>query len=422
MMHCPTRLRPALAALALLLAHASLVACGNAVASAGSRASDSLANVARTKDTVALPTGVTLAYVEMGPAGGEPVAFLHGITDTSRSFRDVLPRLSELRPELRLLALDLRGHGDSSMPDPARCRSTPEACFRVADYAKDTIAFLDAKGIERANLVGHSLGSFVAQEVALTHPDRVTRIALIASSASVVGHPAIQDFLLAGLVEGPWKEALEAKGLQWPDQAYEKTPLDADPSAEQWLLANWVTEPTADPRLLAEIASDTARVRLGTWLGAGRAVLEFDSRERLRGLTVPTLALWPVQDPMFLEQPHQRELIDALHAATRDCGLHFTWKQYGRAPLPESGIPDREISHNMHWGPADAVAKDLALFLREGGEPTRDLVYADPLDPQSLVVDRGATKVIEGRPPAGAFATKANCRAQHVREGSPGSP
>jgi pimeloyl-ACP methyl ester carboxylesterase len=402
------RPRLALAALALLSAHASLVACGDAIASAGSR--DSLANVARTKHMVALPSGVTLAYVEMGPAGGEPVVFLHGITDTSRSFHDILPRLGELRPELRLFALDLRGHGDSSMPDPARCRSTPETCFRVADFTQDMIAFLDAKGIERANLVGHSLGSLVAQDVALTHPDRVTRIALIATSASVVGHPAIQDFLLAGLVEGPWQQSLEAKGLRWPDEAYEKTPLDADPSAEQWLLANWVTEPTADQRLLAEIASDTARVRLGTWLGAGRAVLEFDSRERLRGLTVPTLVLWPVQDPMFLEQPYQRELIDALHAATRDCGLHFTWKQYGRVPLPESGIPDRDISHNMHWGADEAVAKDLALFLREGGEPTRDLVYADPLDPRRLVVDRGATKVIEGRPPAGASSPRTDCR------------
>lgn len=61
-------------------------------------------------------------------------------------------------------------------------------------------------------------------------------------------------------------------------------------------------------------------------------------------------------------------------------------------------------------GPAEAVAKDLALFLREGGEPTRDLVYADPLNPQSLVVDRGAAKVIEGRPASGAFAPKTDCR------------
>jgi hypothetical protein len=64
----------------------------------------------------------------------------------------------------------------------------------------------------------------------------------------------------------------------------------------------------------------------------------------------------------------------------------------------------------MHWGPDEAVAKDLALFLREGGEPTRDLVYADPLDPRRLVVDRGATKLIEGRPRAGAFSPRTDCR------------
>lgn len=404
--------RPILAGLALLVTVSSpwsLAACGGA-ASAGAGADPAAGSEVVAKRTVALPTGVTLAYVELGSTGGEPVVLLHGITDTSTSFLDTARHLAELRPDLRLLAVDLRGHGDSSMPDPALCRSAPQECFRVADFAADTIAFLDRLGVARAYLVGHSLGTLIAQELALEHPERVRRIALIATTASVVGNPAIQDFLVTSLVEGTWRPALEAKGVRWPEAAYELRPVDADPEVADWLLANWVTEPTADPRLLRRIAPETAQVAIGTWLGAGRAVLEFDTRQRLRGLTVPALVLWPVQDPMFLEQPHQRELLDALHAATRDCGLHFTWKQYGRAPLPASGVPDGDISHNLHWGPAREVARDLATFLREGGEPTRDEVYADPADPKRLLVEPGAARMIEGRPRTGAPAGGAACR------------
>jgi pimeloyl-ACP methyl ester carboxylesterase len=423
-MKWPSPSRTALAAFALATAQLSFAACGDAIASARAVSADpSARRPALDKQTIALPTGVELAYLELGARSGEPVVFLHGITDTSRSFLDTARHLAALRPELRLLALDLRGHGASSMPDPGSCRSAPERCFRVADFAADTIAFLDALVIPSAHLVGHSLGSLTAQEVALQHPERVRRMALIANSASVVDHPAIRDFFLAALVEGPWRASLAAKGVAWPDGAYELAPLDADPEAEAWMLANWVTEPTADPRLLAAIAADTARVPIGTWLGAARAALAFDTRERLRGLTVPTLVLWPIQDPMFLEQPHQRELLDALHAATRDCALHFTWKQYGKAPLPESGVPDGEISHNMQWGPAEAVAQDLAAFLREGGEPTRDLVFADPADPRRLLVDPGAAKLVEGRPSADAHAAGSACRQGNaVPPSSPTAP
>jgi pimeloyl-ACP methyl ester carboxylesterase len=280
----------------------------------------------------------------------------------------------------------------------------------VEDLAADTLAFLDAKGLPRAHLVGHSLGSLVAQELALQRPDRVQRIALVASSASVVGNAGIAEFLLAGLVEGSWQPALEARGLRFPADAYELTPLHADPEAESWMLANWVTEPTADPQLLAEIARETARIRLGTWLGAGRAVLAFDTRERLRALTVPTLVLWPTQDNMFPEAPEQRDLLAALQAAARDCGLRFAWKQYGRAPLPASGVPDADFGHNMQWGAFEGVAQDLASFLREDGAPNRDLVYADPADPRRIVVEPGAARVIGSLGSADSSRSSVACR------------
>ena len=370
------------------------------------------------KKRIALPTGITLAYLELGAPSGETVVFLHGITDTSRSFYDTALELAALRPELRLLVLDQRGHGDSSMPDPRRCRSTPESCFRPRDLAADVISFLDALALDRVHVVGHSLGSLVAQELALGYPERLRRIVLVDTAPSLVGNPVLGSFLLGGLAEGSWKQALEAKGHRFPEDVYELTPLDADPEVESWMLANWVFEPTADPRLLREIAPETARVRIGTWIGAARALLDFDNRERLRGLTVPTLALWATQDPMFYELPQQRDLIASFESASRDCGLRFFWKQYGRSPLPASGATESDFGHNLHWGPAAQVAQDLASFLREDGEPTRDFWYADPADVRRVVTEAGAAKIVEGRPGPGGAAGAA-CRRADAATGNP---
>src|SRR5262245_36939969 len=97
---------------------------------------------------LSLDTGVRLHYAESGSAGGEPVLFLHGYTDSWYSFAPVLPRLPA---SLHAFAPDQRGHGDSERP----------ACdYAPADFAADAVAFLDAVGVREATVVGHSMGSF----------------------------------------------------------------------------------------------------------------------------------------------------------------------------------------------------------------------------------------------------------------------
>lgn len=340
-----------------------------------------------TKQTMALPTGVTLAYLDLGAADGTPVFLLHGYTDTSRSFLPTIERLAELRPDLRLIAPDLRGHGDSSLPDAARCAEAPERCFGVPDFAADLLALVDALGIERAHWVGHSLGSLIAQEIALEHPERVDRQVWISTTGATLDNPVLRDFLLEGTFRGPWRAAAESQGRRWPDDVYVLTALDLDPDAEQWMVENWVTEPLAAPALLTAIAPETARVPVGTWLGLNRSLLGLDHRERLAGVAAPTLVLWATQDPMFLEEPDQSELRSVLERAASHCGGPFYWKQYGRRPLPESGLPDGELAHNFHWAVPDQVAAELASFLRAGGRPTEEHPYADPAQPGRVVIE-----------------------------------
>jgi pimeloyl-ACP methyl ester carboxylesterase len=102
------------------------------------------------KRTVNLPNTQILKYVELGDPKGPPVVLLHGYTDNSRSWSLVSPYLKSFR----LFAIDQRGHGDSSKP---------ECCYTLADMAYDVKLFLDALKIERASVVGHSLGRMVAQ-------------------------------------------------------------------------------------------------------------------------------------------------------------------------------------------------------------------------------------------------------------------
>jgi pimeloyl-ACP methyl ester carboxylesterase len=347
-----------------------------------------------TERTVVLPTGIAMRYVESGDSAGEVVVFLHGYTDSSLSFRPTIESLLALRPEVRALAVDLRGHGGSSLPADAECVPQPERCFTVARFAEDLLAFLDALDIDRAHLVGHSLGSMIAQDVALAAPDRVASLVLIATAARASGNPAIQEFILGQLIEGTWRSALEARGLRWPADAYALTPLDADPHAEAWLVANWVTEIAADPAYLAEMAGRTARVPMGTWLGVARAVLGFDNVARLAQLRAPVLVLWATQDAVIME-PDQIVLRFALDEAARACRTTYVWKSYGREPLPAPGAPVADLGHNFQWGAPKEVAADIAAWYESGG-PTADHHFADQADPRRIVTAPGEAKLLRG--------------------------
>jgi len=380
----PAALRAGLALISLLLG--------------GPPAAPAAAAAGPEKRSLALSTGITLAYREAGAAGGTPVLLLHGYTDTSRSFAGTMEQLAALRPDLRLIAPDLRGHGDSSLPAGPECPSAPERCFRMVDFAADALALLDGLGIARAHLVGHSLGSLVAQEIALSHPERVERLVLLGSAASARDNPVGRDFLLGERIEGAWRQALVARGLHWPAEAYRVTPREIGAEALAWLAESWVTEPLAEAPLLAAIAEETARVPLGTWLGTIRAVLTADHSARLERLAVPTLALWTTQDVVFPENPDQVALRAALGRAAVGCRAPMYWKRYGRRPLPASGTPEGELAHNFQWAAPGEVARDLAAFLRPNGRPTAEIHYGDPAAPGRIVSARDDSAVIDLRP------------------------
>src|SRR5262245_25177392 len=114
-----------------------------------------------------LDTGLQLEYIEQHPGGNVAAVFLHGVTDSCRSFEPVFPYLP---PSLRALAISQRGHGGSDHP---------ESGYSYRHFSKDVRGFLDALAIPRAWIVGHSMGSMVAQRFAVDHPERVVGLVLV---------------------------------------------------------------------------------------------------------------------------------------------------------------------------------------------------------------------------------------------------
>jgi len=339
-----------------------------------------------------LSTGIDMAYLEVGPADGKPVLLIHGLTDSVRSWSLTMDALHKLNPKLRIIAVDLRGHGASSMPDSKTCAPAPEACYRMADLAGDVVAFMSAKGIAKADLAGHSMGSFVVQEIALTHPELVGHAILNATGARSVGNAALGDFVLKQTIEGAWKPALEAKGKVYPEGVYELTPADADPKASEWIAANWVVDPAADPAFLKPYVPETTAVKLGTWIGATKGLLAQDNRTRLEELSVPALVMWATQDSIYLASD-QDEIKAALKVAAAKSGVTSYWKGYGKIPLPASGYQESDIGHNIQWAAFETVAKDIDAFISTGA-PTLDLVHSDAApNVAKLIIEPGKAVV-----------------------------
>jgi pimeloyl-ACP methyl ester carboxylesterase len=113
-----------------------------------------------------LPTGVSLYWEERG--AGEPVLIVAG-TGGDHSLWDATAELWAIRH--RVITYDNRGTGQSDRP------SDPES-YSARVLADDAAALLDAIGIERAHVAGHSLGAAIAQELAINHPEKVASLQL----------------------------------------------------------------------------------------------------------------------------------------------------------------------------------------------------------------------------------------------------
>jgi non-heme chloroperoxidase len=132
-----------------------------------------------------LSNGLRVAYVEQGRRDGPALILLHGYTDSHRSFDLLRPHLPEA---WRVIAVTARGHGQSDKP---------ESGYGAADMAGDIKALLDVLGIDRALIVGHSMGASTALRFAADYPARTDGLVLIGAFASFQDKPAVGELAAA---------------------------------------------------------------------------------------------------------------------------------------------------------------------------------------------------------------------------------
>jgi non-heme chloroperoxidase len=253
-----------------------------------------------------LSTGVRLRYAELGDPAHHPLILLHGYTDSWFSFSRVLPELAEM---FRVYALDQRGHGDSARPAGG---------YSMGAMAADVLAFMDAEGLQRATIVGHSMGTFVARQVALAAPGRVESLVLLGS-----GINARNQVLLE---------------LQ---QAVDELAEPVQTEFVREFQVSTIALPVPDS-FLDRVIAETLKLPLHVWRTALAGLLADDSHGRLGEIQAPALLISGAKDAIFSEA-EQDALLAALPAASLT-----------RYPA---------IGHAPHWERPDEVARTIVSFV-----------------------------------------------------------
>jgi pimeloyl-ACP methyl ester carboxylesterase len=266
------------------------------------------------KKTVLLPNAERLAYIDMGEPHGQPVVLIHGYTDNARDWVPLIPYLSG---HDRLIVVDIRGHGRSAKP---------ECCYTRFDFAYDIKLLLDALHIRQADIVGHSLGSIIAQTFAESWPDRTGRVVLISSTGGT--RPG------GAQVEETPDYAAQIRKL--------KEPIDPD---SPFMIAWWSSPTPVDEDFMRRQRQDAAAIPLRVWLAVLDQGLSLaDLHNALARLTAPTLLIWGSKDPIFVEHDRQ-SLREALPAATvkvfEGLGHNPMWEQPQAVAGVINGFLDR---------------------------------------------------------------------------------
>lgn len=252
--------------------------------------------------SVMLPSGIRLHYVEVGPDDGPAVIMLHGLSDSSFSFSRVLPLMPA---HLRIVAVDQRGHGDSDRPSSG---------YSMDAFASDLLALMDALLIDRATVVGHSMGSFVARAAAEKAPHRISRLVLVGTSVSAQ-NDAVRELLTL-------------------------TESFTDPVSEAFIRefqASTIHRPVPGA-FFEQVVAESRKLPAYVWRQALQGIWDYRPQWPI---TCPTVILGGELDVVFnVEQQ------SALFMATERSTLHL-----------EPGI-----GHSLHW---EAPERFVSLALRD---------------------------------------------------------
>lgn len=203
------------------------------------------------------------AYLRAG--AGEAIVLVHGVGMNAAIWQ---PQIDRLKSRYDVIAIDMLGHGASPLP--------PEQAG-LSDYSGQVIRLLDHLGLDRASIVGHSMGALVAQEVALAAPERIRR--LVSLNAVFRRSPALAEAVRA--------RAADLSG-------------HGDPAGIAATVARWFGEPIS-PELADAAAMARSALESADQQGYARTYRLFaradnEHAERLPKLTMPALFMTGSED------------------------------------------------------------------------------------------------------------------------------
>lgn len=255
---------------------------------------------------VRLATGLEVEYADRGR--GEAFLLLHGYADSWYSFHGVMQALP---PTVRAIAPTQRGHGGSEKP---------AAGYELSAFAADALALLDHLGVERSVVCGHSMGSFIAQHLALAHPERVAKLVLVCGATT--GDNAV------------------VRGLR---KAVRDLADPIDRSFAHEFQAGTVTHPLKE-EVMARIMDETMRMPARVWHAALDGLIAWRPPHPLAEIACPTLIAWGEHDEIFpLKEQH----------ALRDA-------------IPGATLRIYETGHALHWERPREFAAELLAFAASG--------------------------------------------------------
>ncbi len=221
---------------------------------------------------------IDIHYEQHGDPQNEPVLLIMGFVMNAGAWGAQIPALAE---RYRVTAFDNRGAGRSAQPDGP---------YTMQQFVADTAGLLDVLGIERTHVVGASMGGMIAQEFALTYPDRVRSLVLMCTTPG--GPHSAGHAELAGRAE-------EAFAIE--DIAASMTPERARDFALELFTPEFLAQPGSG---FAHMAGSTMQYpsSLAGMKGQMRAILGHDTFDRLPKISAPTLVLAGDADPMVLPE------------------------------------------------------------------------------------------------------------------------
>lgn len=241
-----------------------------------------------------LPTGLRLHYLERG-RDGRLLLLIHGNLASARWWERVM---AALPPEIRILAPELRGCGDSDKP---------EGDWSIADLAGDLLLLARSLELPPFTVAGHSLGGAVALQMALDCPACVEGVVLI--------NPAPPT----GLPMTPERTQFVAETSRRPE------------ALEAALAAMLPTAPRDE--LYRQVMADAVSKSAGAWMRNVQALDRLNQSTALAGLQVPVLILYGEQDPLVI-----REMMEQASSQIPGATLE-SWPDVGHSPPLEA--PER---------------------------------------------------------------------------------